>query len=410
MALLAKGSQDRHLTSHPQMSFWKACFKRHTNFSSESIQVLLTGDTSFGGLCRAVLPRKGDLVTDIYLSVELPAVSVTGPDPAVKWTNSLGHALIEYVEVAIGGEVIDRHTGEWLEIHSQLYMTDEKQKTYHNMIGNKGSLINEATELAPQYLYIPLQFWFNKNDGVALPIAALQVHDVEIRIKLRRAEDLYVTFDADNVVTAGRLDSVSLFVNYIQLDSAERKAFATKEHQYLIEQVQYGGQNDVGGARGTGFDISFNHPVKELFWMGQREVALRTEVVMNSDGYPDYNDYFNFSSSASPGAQLNMFDKFLIQLNGTDLLSEREANYFNLYVPWKHHTNAPEIGVYCYSFAREPERYQPTGTLNFSRLSSAFLKCTFNDAAVLPCVMRVYAVNYNILSFSCGQAALEYTM
>ena len=139
LTLIAKGSADKYLTGTPQVSFFKAVFKRYTNFSSFSQEVVMGGSTSWGGLARCTLPRQGDLVTDMYISVALPSVSVTGSDPLVRWTDKLGHAMVEFVEVWIGGEMVERHTGEWLELLSQLTQSDEKRRIYYNLIGHKGS-------------------------------------------------------------------------------------------------------------------------------------------------------------------------------------------------------------------------------------------------------------------------------
>lgn len=410
LQLIAKGAQDKHLTTNPQISFFKAVYKRYTNFARTSVEVPLMGDTTFGGLCRAILPRRGDLIADTYISVELPAVTVDGPDlPTARWTSKLGHAMIEYVEIVIGNEVIDRHTGEYLEILSQLTQTDEKKRLYNNMIGHKGSLINDQPLLEPQFLYIPLQFWYCRNTGLAIPMCALQIHDVEIRIKLRKAEELLLTFSPDNNIQVGRLENISLFVDYFFLDEAERRVFTNNPHTYLIEQVQYSGPNDVGGSRGNTVDLFFSHPVKELIWVGQRPTCLASEFTLNIDNFPDYNNYFCYGSSSTPGESLNMFDSFLLQVNGNDLMPVREANFFNLYVPWQQHTNAPDVGIFCFSFAIDPEKYQPTGSLNFSRLDSAALKCEFNEEATLPCVLKVYARSWNVLDIVGGQAALQFT-
>ena len=410
LQLIAKGAQDKHLTSNPQISFFKAVYKRYTNFGKASVEVPMMGDTSFGGLCRAILPRRGDLVADTYISIELPAVTASGPDmPTVKWTNKLGHAMIEYVEVAIGNEVIDRHTGEYLEILSQLTQSDEKRRLYNNMIGHKGSLINDMQQLDPQFLYIPLQFWFCKGTGCAIPMCALQIHDVEVRVKLRKAEELLLTFSPENFIDCGRLENISLFVDYYYLDEMERRVFINSPHTYLIEQVQYSGPNDVGGSRGNNVDLFFNHPVKELIWVGQRATLLSNQFALNDDGYPDYNNYFCYGSSSTPGEALNMFDTFLLQINGNDLMPVREANYFNIYEPWLRHTNAPDVGVFCYSFCIDPDKYQPTGTLNFSRLDSSSLKVEFNETASLPCIVKVYARNLNVLEILGGQASLAYS-
>lgn len=408
--LIAKGEQDKNLTINPQISFFKAVYKRHTNFSSAVIEVPLQGDSRFGGMSRTTLPRYGDLVSDIYLSVALPAISVTGSVPLVNWTARLGHALIEYVDVLIGQQLIERHDGDFLEIISQMFQTQEKQQSYANMIGNKGSLINEAQSIGPQYLYIPLQFWFCRNNGLTLPIGALQIHDIEIRIKMRNVEQLYQTYAADNVVVVDKLENVSLFVNYIFLDEVERRVFVETNHKYLIEQVQISEPQAIGGPYGGNtINMFFSHPVKELFWFGRRPQSEQSVFIMNSDQYPDYNDWFNFTSSSTPGEGYNFFETFLLQLNGKDVTgAPMEAQYYNIYLPWKFHTSGPDVGLFCYSFALDPQSYQPSGTINFSVLDSASLRVELNDTVSPPVNVKVYAWGYNVLSISGGQASLDY--
>ena len=408
--LIAKGAQDENLTINPQISFFKAVYKRHTNFSSALIEVPLQGDSRFGGMSRTTLPRYGDLVSDIYISVALPAISVTGSVPLVNWTPRLGHALIEYVDVLIGQQLIERHDGDFLEIISQLFQSQEKQRAYANMIGDKGSLINGAQSIGPQYLYIPLQFWFCRHNGLTLPIGALQIHDIEIRIKMRGVEQLYQTNASDNRVAIDKLENVSLFVNYIFLDEVERRVFVENDHKYLIEQVQISDTQTIGGPYGgNSINLYFSHPVKELFWFGRRPECEESRFQMNADQYPNYNDWFNFTSSCTPGEGFNFFERFLLQLNGKDLTgSPLEAQYYNIYLPWKYHTCGPDIGLFCYSFALDPQSFQPSGTMNFSRLDSASLRVELNDTVTPPIGMKVFAWGYNVLSISGGQASLDY--
>ena len=410
LQLVAKGGQDLPLTGNPQMTFFKSIYRRHTNFSSESVNVPLEGGIQWGMHTITKLPRKGDLISDIYISVELPKISVTGPYPTVRWVDKLGHAMIEYVELYIGNELIDRHTGEWLELWSQLTLTEERKATYYNMIGHKGSLIAEQIdEINPQMIYIPLTFWFCKNTGLALPIVALQYHDIDIRIKFRNVEELYITSDSSNVVTVEPLKNVSVYVHYYYLDKEERRRFASKGHKYLIEQVQQTSDGIVGSNGSGSFPISFNHPVKELIWVVQRKQSMSKTYFKNAENEYDYNDIFNYTASATAQFKYNMIDEMTIQLNGMDLLSSREAQHFNLYIPYKHHTRSPETGVFVYTFSENPEEYQPSGTCNFSRIDNAHIKFTMNGLGDGDKVMRVYAVNYNILIIQGGQAGLAYT-
>ncbi len=408
LTLIAKGEQDMFLTGNPQYSMFKYVWKRHTNFSFNSVEIPLAGNVAWGGLCNVSIPHKGDLVTDVYLRIELPELYATGPNPGVKWTAKVGHAIIEYMELRIGTRLIERIPSEYLEIKSQLRMTADKKTLYYNMIGHKGSVINQNTAIAAQILYVPLPFFFCQSKKNPLPLISLFCHEVEVWIKLRRYEELIQTVSADNVVTVNDL-SMSLFVEYAFLEEKERNWFKKSKQHLLIEQCQDNGQLEVGGGRSEVIDLDFNQPVKEIFWVGQRKQCQQHTFAMNEDGFPDYNDYFNWSNSATPGEQYNMFSSFLLQVNALDVISQREAQYYNMMVPFKHHTGTPDTGLFCFSWAEEPEKLQPTGTANFSKFHST-LRCTTNEAAVLPLYLRVYALSYNILEICRGQAALLYQL
>ena len=253
-----------------------------------------------------------------------------------------------------------------------------------------------------------MQFWFCRHNGLALPLVALQVHDVDIRVKLRTSQDLLLTYAADNTISVGPLENVSLFVNYICLDSAERRKFAQMEHAYLIEQVQISDGADVGGTRGNSIDMYFSHPVKELIWVAQRSQASSNTFTLNSDGFPDYNDYFNYSSSATPGEGQNFIDTFLIQINGNNLLDPREANFFNIYNPWRYHTSGPVSASTATPSRSIPRATSPlapsTGrdwTLPHSRVNST-------RQPSCHAALTVYAFGYNILLLKGGMGTLEY--
>lgn len=404
--LVAKGEPDRYLTGNPQFSMFKSVWKRHTNFSVSSVEVPLSGNVAWGGLCTCTLPRKGDLVTGMYLKIELPELNVVGPDPTVKWTPKIGHAMIEYIDLYIGNQPIDRLYGEYLEMLSQLTMNSEQKKLYYNMIGHKGSVIEENLLITEQILYVPIPFFFSRKKN-PLPIIALECAPVEIRIKTRTPQELYQTYDIANVIVVNDLN-MSLFVDFVFLEEAERRVFKDSAHELLIEQCQYNGQIEIGGGRSMVVDLDFNLPVKELFWVGQRKECQSNTFRLNSDNFPDYNDYFNWCNSATPGEQYNMFSSFLLQFNAMDVISQREAQYYNMMMPFKHHTGTPDTGLFCFSWAEEPEKLQPSGSVNFSKINCT-LRCTCNEAANgQPLFLRVYALSYNILEIRGGQAVLSF--
>ena len=305
--------------------------------------------------------------------------------------NSLGHAAIEYVELEIGGQRIDKHYGEWLEIWSELTLPEEKRAGFKEMIGRRDS--GKSTGLESHKLYIPMQFFFCRNPGLALPLIALQYHEVKLNIQFRPADKL-----SEN--GGLKLESARLFVDYIYLDTDERRRFAQSSHEYLIEQLQHTGPEIT---KSPNFRLNFNHPVKELVWVVRPsdadvlEFAASEVTVSGTD-----------SALATPSG--DAFGTCKLQLNGHDRFTERDASYFRLVQPYQHHTRIPSKYVYLYSFALNPEAHQPSGTANFSRLDNVTL--TLNgvgtksgDAAEL----LVYAVSNNVLRISAGMGGLAYS-
>lgn len=377
--------------------------------------------------------RNGDLITRALLQVGLPSLkpAQTGAAQGVSWVNEIGHMLIRTVDIDIGGQRIDRHYGEWMSIWSSLTVPSGKEIGYANMIGNVQSLHGaiqvtgagataitanpthaaSGTGVTPaRTLFIPLIFWFNRHPGLALPLIALQYHEIKINVEFRSFNEL-VRGTVDN--SAYSLAETSLFVDYIYLDSDERRKFALSKHEYLIEQLQFTGDESLTGMNNK-IKTSFNHPVKELVWVVQSSkctnFAQKTE-----EGFITGNnvlDWTNWTTSPVPGAGRNPVEKAKLQLNGHDRFTERSGAYFNLVQPYFHHTNCPAPGINVYSFALSPEEHQPSGTLNFSRIDNATLLLNL-DADAAPGannsnIVKVFAVNYNIFRVVSGLGGVAY--
>ena len=288
MQLVAYGAQDIYLTGNPQITFFKVVYRRHTNFSMESIEQTFNGSADFGKKVTATISRNGDLIHRVYLQVELPSVRVA-QGKNFRWVNWVGHALIKNVEVEIGGQRIDKHYGDWLHIWNELTQESGKQDGYANMVGNVDRLFRpvgtattnqtaaigtnpvsglagdnleaggsklSAGEMPAATLFIPLQFWFCRNPGLALPLIALQYHEVKINIEFRNAAECCGT----ETMPAGlKLNAASLYVDYIYLDTDERRRFAQVSHEYLIEQLQFTGEESVSQTNAK-IKLNFNHP------------------------------------------------------------------------------------------------------------------------------------------------------
>ena len=313
MQLVAYGAQDVYLTGNPQITFWKVTYRRHTNFAMESIEQTFNGQADFGRRVTCTVSRNGDLAYRTYLQVTMPEINQnmrnTTGGVFARWLDYPGHQLISQVEVEIGGQRIDRQYGDWMHIWNQLTSSKEQERGYHAMIGQTTQLTyitdpmfaavdGPCTSNAPRQvcaprqalpettLYIPFQFWFCRNPGLALPLIALQYHEVKINLDIRPIDECLwavSTLDCTDGTAspaakisnpkvtsayAQSLVAASLYVDYVFLDTDERRRMAQNPHEYLIEQLQFTGDESVGSSSNK-IKLNFNHPCKELIWVVQ---------------------------------------------------------------------------------------------------------------------------------------------
>ena len=410
--LIAKGDQDTYLTVNPQITFFKMVYKRHTNFSIETIEQVVDGTVNFGKKITCLIGRQGDLIHKIFFKVKLIApsnfITLSSSADYSNWINNIGYALIESVVLKIGGTEIDTHYSEWFDIWNEL--TDFKMDQY-DLIGKKVDPRElEFVETNTNEYYIPLNFWFNKNPGLALPLIALQYHEIKLEINLREIGSL-VTTNETITSTSGTFsqNEFKVFVDYIYLDEDERQKFAQNKHTYLIEQVQQ--ENHTNLSTNSNIKLRFRHPVKELIWaLRHKDRALKstTPALNFKASSTNGNDWFNYcGTSINTNLGLNTYDTFSranVELNGQDRFELKDALYFRKYQPYVYHSRIPQKHIYCYSFALDPEKSQPTGTCNFSRLDSK--KLILKNIVSTDFELLVYAVNYNILNIEAGEANL----
>jgi hypothetical protein len=335
LQLVAYGAQDAYITGNPHITFWKVLYKRHTNFAIEAMRVNFTGAPAYGQRLVAVVNRNADLVWKTYVEVSLPDMTSPAVDPV--WTSGaqrrIGYLLLKKIEVEIGGQIIDTHYGEWLYLWETLTADYDTSVKLDSMVG--GSLGGTSTAALacrgrPNVLYVPLQFWFNRNPGLALPLIALQYHEVRFNITLGDSTDLVASTNFSNLNGAASAlpapRDMALYLDYIYLDVDERRRFAQESHEYLIDQIQYTGQQTITTSSAR-IDLTLNHPVKELVWVFQdaRKTDCGSDLTI-STGYTQpfsYNDIVN---------------RCRIQLNGQDRFDERFGDYFWKVQPYQHHT------------------------------------------------------------------------
>ena len=499
MQLVAYGAQDIYLTGNPQMTFFKVVYRKHTNFSMESIQQTFSGTADFGNEVVVTISRNGDLVGRMYLEHAASFTHVVSHSSLqINIVERYGDSLIKECEIEIGGQSIDKHTSMWNRVWSDLtefnpsgyfgatvgpgvIAPSGNGTLYQLMTGNTfgfntglnngnnkfGALANNAesktingiiysngnggigapspaqpSQIDVNKIFLPLNFWFNRNPGLALPLIALQYHEVKVKMTFESLGNLIrtplsATNDHDNAApfTISHFDTIegnfNLWCDYIYLDIDERRRFAQVSHEYLIEQLQYSESTINSGT--PSIDLNFNHPVKELIWCMRNETA---------GGGRHQTPGVNLGDASSGPVSLDeMRGNWQLKLNGQDRFKERYTKYFTRTQVWQHHTGYGGIpslamnqnstgtvtacgsdSIAVYSFALKPEEHQPSGTCNFSRIDNTQLVgntiqvpsndgtlVSTGDATANNTKLTIFAVNYNVLRIMSGMGGLAYS-
>ena len=304
---------------------------------------------------------------------------------------------------------------EWLnDGHKQEHAMLNKHSAKNAYLKSGAS----ATTLNSVRCYVPLKFWFCCNPGLALPLIALQYHEVKVKFNFRAVKEL-INADGSNTAFTAAAPSVQLWSDYVYLDTDERRRFAQVSHEYLIEQLQY---NKSAMARSV--NLTLNHPVKHLIWVGQENTVATASSTITSSvdatanvqgaAMSNNNDYFNYMAPGTDNQEYvnnqlsdEHFAKAKLKLNGHDRFSQRHASYFRNVTPLQAGLNVPEKHIYMYSFALEAREHQPSGTCNFSRIDTAQL--IFSAVESNTDDLHLYAVNYNVLRIMSGMGGLAYS-
>ena len=457
MQLVAYGAQDVYLTGNPKVTFFQAVYKRHTNFAMELIQQTTNGSPAPNGRVSVTIARNGDLVGNMHIALT-PTTSFLTSNNAGYDTNWVAERAIAAIELTIGGQRIDKHYQTWWRLYAELFLNESDKYAWGKMTTLASQ--NTGTTSLNTRVFLPLLFFFNRNPGLYLPLIALQYHEVRLDIDLSNYYDKYF----------GTTNAFEVWANYIYLDTEERRRFAQKGHEYLIEQVQHTGGDSLDATKGEGSTqlvrLSFNHPVKELIWCYTNPAASATvnqnamwnfststanvNVSCNTQAFVISNNWVlphltgvptlvnNLGGSAVfgllpsgaalsgtsywaeegsavltnsltlAGVEAGPLNLFKVILNGQDRFKEQNGKYFNQVQPFYHHTGTPYVGIYAYSFALQPEEHQPTGTCNFSRIDNAQVSVQLktNSAASL---QKLFAVNYNVLRIQSGMGGLAFS-
>jgi hypothetical protein len=432
------------------VTFFQAVYKRHTNFAMELIQQTTNGSPASSGRVSVTIARNGDLVGNMHVALTPTATALTSNTNGFD-TNWVAERAIAAVELTIGGQRIVKHYQTWWRLYAEVFLNESDKYAWGKMttMANASSGSTTASKV-----YLPLLFFFNRNPGLYLPLIALQYHEVRLDFDLTAYYASYF----------GTTNSFEVWANYVYLDTEERRRFAQKGHEYLIEQVQHtGGDQLTAASTNTQLvRLSFNHPVKELIWcytnpdgtataqlnamwnfctstanvnVTSNVLALQASnnyVMPNVTGVPQListagvvasniglsgtwsgNAYWveqgtPVFNNLLPGVEVGPLNQFKVILNGQDRFKEQYGNYFNQVQPFYHHTGTPYPGIYVYSFALQPEEHQPTGTCNFSRIDNAQVSVVLKGSNQAT-LQKLFAVNYNILRIQSGMGGLAFS-
>jgi len=513
--LVAYGLQDLFLTRDPQITFFKVVYRRHTNFSMEQVPQFFRSELNFDNRASCVLSTEGDLIGQVYIVIELPRIKqfyidseTIDPNTKFAWIRKIGHAMIKTIDIEISGQLVDRHYGEWLNIWSELLGSKDQDRGLDIMIGNVPELTNFTNGKDPYTLYIPLQFWFCRNSGLALPLVSLQYSEVKISVELNAADQCYIITPTDyidvyndivnfqpfeyieqnvngqiasgiftsfdfltrrlyykkisrnnfqsiqnnavsvseilniiypsnnstisfkyfivgqttGVVAMPRFNSVShpvspppslspvnitnafLLVEYIYLDQDERIRFVQTKHDYLIETINYSGQQTIEST-GRVITIDLVQPCKFMVWIVQQEYLLDT----NNNDFFNYTDSYVYIENQQIGKSLVKSET--IKLNSQNRLTKRSYIYFNWIQPYQCFPHTVDEGINVYSFSIFPDKYQPSGSCNMSQIDFIQLDLTLQNIITNKntVVVRTYGLEYNVLRVVNGVAGLVFT-
>jgi hypothetical protein len=391
------------LTSSPDITFFKTFYRRHTAFAKESMLQTLNGSVGFGNKVSVTISRNGDLLSDVWCEITLKKSSATFY-PA--------EALISDVSLEIGGQQIDKHYADWFRVYNALFTGGDEKLAYKALT----DFATDAPTSEVKRFYFPLRFFFCGNPGLALPLIALSYHEVKMYFTLASAPTGVSSSNSDL--------TFNVWADYIFLDATERMRFAQQTHDYLIDQVQFTGSEtasvSASSATTQNIRLNFNHPVKYLAWVYKHPSYHGCYTAVPPT---DYANTETFREGTAP-----MYSAKLL-LNGQERFAVRMGSYFNKVQPFQATDKGyVPAGVYMYSFALHPNKHQPSGTCNFSRIDAATLALVNKTASVvnddLPNLisesttyarataltqLNIYAVNVNVLRIRNGMGGLVYS-
>lgn len=426
-ALAAKGAQDLILTYNPSKTFWKSCYRKHTNFQREPIELPFQGAVDWGRRLQCNITRNGDMISRAFLVVQINALidnrQNADVDPngknVVYWTNALGFAMLDTIELQIGGYTYDTHYGEWLMIHEELDTPAGKE------LGEAIGDFNNITDLvvwsrSAQEMYIPLKFWYMLYRDYSLPLIAIQYHEVKINFKLRAQADLIVVSATDPLnppgpaiivpinslavadrPTGGEITDAFLLHEYVYLDNRERYLFASHDQTYLMSELQFTGADQKPDGRDTQqYILRFNHPIKGLF------IVIQRDVVVEGESGNGRKEYFNYSAQDIAGGR-DPLTSMTLSLNAQNVMKPRGPRWWRIIEPRYSFNKVPTRFIYAMPISLQPFNKNPMGSTNFSRIDERTLIVT-TLTGMGSGLARTYAWNHNKIKISGGMVGKQF--
>jgi hypothetical protein len=417
--LATRGTQDVFFTDNPEYTYFIKNFKKHANFATYTVNHDVTGDIEFGSTLRCTIPQNaGDLLKTVSFRVTLGTIAQPTPD-VIGYTESIGHAMIEYVELYIGGTLIQRVPSDFFQIHSEHYVTQTKQMNLEKLVGkpstelsgtrvySSGILAYLGGATSERVCIVDVPFYFYNNPELAVPLCALRQQECELVVKLRPIKECIIESDGNKIVyqttydTPGLIKDFKVVTELVAIEEPERIKLQETCTDYIITQLQ---TETVGIAENQGslhHKLEFINPVKELYFIIQRKDLFVTPF-----------DYDHLQDSLN-GKYINHENLINMRLRLDDdiMLNDITGNLIHLRAVQSgiHHSRTQLFRrFYSYSFALEPERWYPTGQKNFSLVNEQLLDMTMNVPAPER-ELRVYALSYNILRFEHGSARLLFS-
>ena len=432
LQLASSGPQEKFFTLDPDYSYFLESFKKHTNFSNQYVDLDPENEADFGSTVKFRIPQnQGDLLKTLSLKVTLPEIILAGGC----YVESAGHALIEHVDLIIGGKVIQRLTSDYLQIYSEHFVTQTKQNALEELIGKfpertahirvsnpliaaRNALGNEA-DIS---FFVDLPFYFYNHPELAIPLCAINRQEVEVEFKLRNAQEIVILTAGDYADISGETKKIvdfQLCTEVVHLDCEERIKFQKTKRDYLITQIQ---ENvfDVGLGVNTGkFKLDFINPVKELYFVVQRQGSnvsatggyASNPTIANSNFEGNFVTPFDYDGLLEETGNKYILwenlDHLALTLDGQEIITRDTGTmpFLKAVQAAIHHSKTQLIRrFYSYSFALQPEEWYPTGQVNFSLVKEQILDLSLTPCIDFPRQVRVYAVNYNILRVGEGSA------